>query len=228
MAKDQYSGPLDCAALAEGMNAAQANARRLTVDAQLLFEGGRYATTAALCVLAIEEAGKRRILRELALARDEAELRQAWKAYRSHTNKNVLWPMFDMLAQGAKKASDFVQLFDSNADHPQILDELKQLSFYTDCYRRKHWSVPEEVVSRDLAQGLLQIASNLAPAEARRISPEEMELWIQYMQPVWKTTDELMQKALFDWDHEMRRRGLIPESMTSMRDFFSEGIDLRR
>jgi AbiV family abortive infection protein len=228
MAKDQYTGPLDCAALAAGMNAAQVNARRLTADARLLFEGKRYATTAALCVLAIEEAGKRHVLRELALARDETELRQAWKAYRSHTHKNILWPLFDMLAQGARKASDFSQLFDSNAEHAQILEELKQISFYTDCYRQKHWSVPEEVVSRDLAEGLLQIASNLVPPEARRITAEEMELWIQFMQPVWKTTDELMEKALFDWDGEMRRRGLIPETMTSMKAFFTTGSDLRR
>ncbi len=70
MAKNQYCGTLDCDALAEGMNAAQANARRLVDDARLLLNEGRYATAVALCVLAIEEAGKRRILRELALARD--------------------------------------------------------------------------------------------------------------------------------------------------------------
>jgi hypothetical protein len=75
---------------------------------------------------------------------------------------------------------------------------------------------------------MLQIASNLVPPEARRITAEEMELWIQFMQPVWKTTDELMEKALFDWDGEMRRRGLIPETMTSMKAFFTTGIDLRR
>ncbi len=133
-----------------------------------------------------------------------------------------------MLANGARKASDFARLLDPNADHPKVLDELKQLSFYTDCYQGQHWSLPEEVISRDLAEGLLRIASNFAPAEARRITTEEMELWIQYMQPVWKTTDECMERALFEWDREMRRRGLIPESMTSMRDFFRIGIDLNR
>ncbi|MGM0985309.1 MAG: AbiV family abortive infection protein, partial [Pseudomonadota bacterium] len=45
----------------------------------------------SLATLSIEESGKVSILRAMSLARDEKELKEEWRRYRSHTNKNVQW-----------------------------------------------------------------------------------------------------------------------------------------
>jgi AbiV family abortive infection protein len=71
----QYFGALGPKQVAEGMNLALQNARRLLQDAQTLFENGRYPSAAALAILSIEEAGKLAVLRELSLARNQQELR---------------------------------------------------------------------------------------------------------------------------------------------------------
>ena len=63
-----YRGRLTPAQLADGMNAAVENGRRLLRDADLMLANERWATALQLAVLAIEEFGKVGILRGLALA----------------------------------------------------------------------------------------------------------------------------------------------------------------
>ena len=58
----QYRGKLTPAQIAEGMNAAICNARRLEGDAQVLFDLERYPTAASIAVLSIEESRKVSIL----------------------------------------------------------------------------------------------------------------------------------------------------------------------
>ncbi|WP_369302957.1 AbiV family abortive infection protein [Pseudomonas sp. N2-5-1-1] len=48
---ESYKGLLDCAQIAEGINASNANARRLATDAQTLLDAGSYATAASLLLL---------------------------------------------------------------------------------------------------------------------------------------------------------------------------------
>jgi AbiV family abortive infection protein len=217
----QYRGPLSSSEIAEGMNAARQNAVRLVKDAQFLFDNKSYASAIALSILAIEEAGKEHVLRGLAVARDEAELNEAWRDYRRHTKKNILWPFIDAVQKGARRADDFLPLFDPDAEHPFILDQLKQISFYTDCLRKGHWSVPEKVATKEASQSLLKIAESFT--HTREITTEEIDLWIQYMKPVWHATDGSKEQALIEWDKEMRRRGLAKNSMT-MEQFFVEGV----
>jgi len=109
------------------MNAATQNAERLAKDARLLFDNERYASSLALSILSIEESGKCRILRELALARDDKELRECWREYRSHTKKNQLWPLIETFMKGARRAEDFRPLLEPDAEHPYILDKVKQI-----------------------------------------------------------------------------------------------------
>jgi AbiV family abortive infection protein len=81
----QFTGRISPQQAADGMNAAERNARRLFEDAQRLFEAGRFATAASLAILSIEESGKVSILREIVLARTEDEAREGWRQYRRHT-----------------------------------------------------------------------------------------------------------------------------------------------
>lgn len=220
---EQYCGLLSAEEIARGMNAARDNARRLLEDARLLLDKGSYATAFALAALSIEESGKLSILRGLALARDEGEAKKYWREYRSHTRKNLLWPLIDTAASGARRARDFAPLLDPDAEHPHLLDKLKQISFYTDCFRKGHWSVPGDVINKELAEGLLLTAGVLTGTW--NVTSEEIELWIQFLQPVWMKSRALMEDALFQWDKEMRRRGLggLNDSVT-MEAFFKDGF----
>jgi AbiV family abortive infection protein len=220
---EQYAGPLNAVEIAAGMNAAAQNAKRLAEDARLLFDNQRYASALALAVLSIEESGKSRIFRELALARDEKELRECWREYRSHTKKNQLWPLIETFMKGARCAEDFKSLLAPDAEHPYLLDKVKQIAIYTDSYKKGHWSVPEQVVEKELAQSLLTTAEIMSTD--RDVTAEEIELWIKYLQPHWKTSTAASQQALFEWDREMRRRGLIKGEKTTMEQFFASGID---
>jgi AbiV family abortive infection protein len=140
----QYRGRLSPAELAEGINVARQNAARLAKDARLLLENERYASALALAVLSIEESGKGPVLRGLAVASDDKEVVEKWREYRSHTSKNLMWPLLDRIAKGARKLDDFLPMFEPNAEHPQLLDAIKQISLYTDSFKKGHWSVPEK------------------------------------------------------------------------------------
>lgn len=50
--------------------------------------------------------------------------------------KKYFWIIFDLAADGARSAADFKPIFDKDSDHPDILDTLKQIAFYTDCFEK--------------------------------------------------------------------------------------------
>jgi AbiV family abortive infection protein len=221
---EQYTGPLNSAEIAAGMNAARQNAERLAKDARLLFENERYTSSLSLAILSIEESGKNHIFRELALARNEKELRECWRDYRSHTKKNVLWPIIETFFKGARRADDFRPLVEPDAEHPYVLDKVKQVSIYTDCFKKGHWSIPEQIITKELAQGLLMVAEVFT--RHRDITAEEIDLWIQYLQPYWKISDGASRRALFEWDKEIRRRGLAEKDDNgTLERFFTTGFD---
>ena len=103
-----------------------------------------------------------------------------------------------------------------------MADHIKQLSFYTDCLGKCHWSVPEQIIGRDMALAFVSTAEILV--KTRETTTEEIELWIQYLKPYWKHSDQARASALFDWDKEMRKRGIIADDGVSIETFFREGI----
>ncbi len=86
----------------------------------------------------------------LAIAKTSEEIADAWRDYRSHTRKNVSWLLPQLVEQGARKLDDFKTLFEESSDHPYVLDQLKQIAFYTDCLGGAHWSMPQEVIDGSL------------------------------------------------------------------------------
>lgn len=219
---DQYSGRLSAAQIAEGINLARRNASRLAADSASLLDAGRLPSATALAVLAIEEAGKCSILREIALARDERELLEVWRSYRSHTTKNRTWLFVELFFKGARKLNDFATLFSSASDHPYLLDQIKQISFYTDCLGDAHWSYPEDVIDADLCKSLVFTASILGKGDD--ITSREIELWIQHVGPVWRSHPERMEKGLTDWYASRQAEGLKPHGKNAMRSFILEGF----
>jgi regulator of protease activity HflC (stomatin/prohibitin superfamily) len=53
-------------------------------------------------------------------------------------------------------------MFDPESDHPAVLDVIKQLGYYTDCYGKANWSEPFEVVEEMLAKQIMLTAEVLA------------------------------------------------------------------
>ena len=219
-----YKGKLSFAQIAEGMTAASENAARLAQDAKLLLDAGRLPTACSLAALSIEESGKVSILRAMSLARDDSELKEEWKRYRSHTNKNVQWIFPQLVAEGARKLDDFRPLFDKDAEHPYLLDQVKQIGFYTDCLGNKgHWSIPDEVIDGELAGQLVSTAELLSSVSPT--SEREIELWVEHVGPVWKKDLNCMKRAVENWYEAMQREGLKADGENGLEKFLHSGID---
>lgn len=186
---EQWKNTLAVEKIVEGMNAASSNARRLLNDASALFDLERYPSATSLAILAIEEAGKVSILREMSLLKDGKDIKQIWRRYRSHTDKNMMWVFLDAVKKGARNLNDFAPIFSDESEHPFVLDQLKQISFYTDCLGKAHWSIPDNVIDRDTAISIIEAAKPLVSSKLHTV--EEVELWVKYLGPVWKTDDAL-------------------------------------
>jgi AbiV family abortive infection protein len=219
---DAYKGRLTPAQIAQGINAATCNAKRLADDAVLLLEAKRVPSAASIAILAIEEAGKVSILRVLALAKDDKSADDCWRDYRSHTKKNVTWLLPQLVSKGARRLDDFKSLFDGTSNYPFILDQIKQIGFYTDCLGKAHWSVPHEVIDERVARTLVHTAQIIATK--RTTSSKEIELWIKNIGPIWKGNPAWMKKALANWYAEMQEASLAPEGDNEMEMFIGPGL----
>ncbi|GLX12766.1 hypothetical protein Pstr01_10050 [Pseudomonas straminea] len=219
---DSYKGKLSASEIAAGMNAANANAMRLANDAQKLLETGSFPTAASLAALSIEESGKVSILRQLSTANTTEEIKASWKNYRSHTSKNAQWLLPELAIKGARKLEDLRPLFDEDAEHPFILDQLKQLGFYTDCLGNKNWSIPSVVVNEEFSKSLVQTAKLLASKSG--VTTKEIELWIEHVGKAPKTDFNAMKEALITWYAAMQDAGLKEGGVNSMKNFIENGV----
>jgi AbiV family abortive infection protein len=211
MRDKQYIGELTPFSAAEGIKRAYENANSLLKDAELLFENGRYERSLSLSVLAIEECGKSAIIRALLLKNDSKELKKEWQNYRKHTAKNLAWILPDLVENGARKLEDLRKIFDPKSEHGYTLDNLKQLSFYTDKFTAEKWSSPAQVVDKELAYGILVIARNMVKIDMVMTSEKELELWIKHLKPVQGKGLKEMKDALLDCYSEAASKGLIEE-----------------
>jgi AbiV family abortive infection protein len=216
----QYHGPLTPAQAAAGMRAAIENAGHLLSDAEFLLENKRWQRAAALAILSIEEMGKVPVLRGLLLARDERELRESWIQYRSHTKKNVLWVVPQLVTRGARKLEHFRPAYDESSDHAKLLDSVKQLAFYSDACGKCHWSVPRKVVDSALAEEMVRAAKLLVGAGHNAFTTEaELEIWCKHMRPVWKTDMNEMNRGLLACYAEAEAKGVLQGKFTEFDMF---------
>jgi AbiV family abortive infection protein len=205
---DAYKGKLSASEIAAGINAANVNALRLANDAQKLLETGSFPTAASLAALSIEESGKVSILRQLSTATTADEIKASWKSYRSHTRKNVQWLLPELAVKGARTLEDLRPLFDENAEHPFILDQLKQLGFYTDCLGNKNWSIPSNVINEELSQSLVKTAKLLAGKS--EITIQEIELWIEHVGKESNSDFDSMKEALMQQCRKLGLKNTVP------------------
>src|SRR3989442_5369225 len=205
----QYVGRLTPRQAAEGIQAALANARALLSEAELLLGHGRWPRAVALSILAIEEAGKPALIRALLLARNDGELSDEWRAYRSHVQKNINWILPELAAKGAAVLEDLRLIVDPTSDHPHILEALKQVAFYSDVYGECRWSIPAQAIDEDAARRFVALARLLASGPEAMTTEAELELWVKHMAPVWKGDMSDMKQALVACYAEAEAHGVL-------------------
>ena len=127
-----------------------------------------------------------------------------------------------MAAKGARRLDEFGSLFDDKAEHPFLLNQVKQIGFYTDCLGKAHWSLPMEVIDKAMATTLVKTADLLA--QTKQVTETEIELWIKRMKPVWKGSRVQMEKALIQWYQEMQEKGLAEKGKNAMSEFILRGL----
>lgn len=189
-----------------------------------MLDAGRAPTAASLAALSIEESGKVSILRQLATSTTAEAVAAAWKSYRSHTRKNVQWLLPELAAKGARKLEEFRPLFEEGAEHPVVLDHVKQLGFYTDCLGSCHWSIPVEVVDTPLAKSLVQIAKLFLRKEEASVA--EIELWVKHVGSASEGDLGAMKQAVIDWYAAMQEAGLRQSGINKMERFIHEGVPM--
>ena len=209
----QYRGDLCAAQIADGMNAALRNARRLADDANSLHDLARYPTAVAIAILSIEESGKVSILRGMAGTPDVERRLQLWKDFRSHRKKNVAWIIPQLYLNGARTLESLRLAADPSAEHTALLDQLKQIAFYTDCLGNANWSEPFAVIDEDLSLDLVNTANLLA--KGGTVTEREIELWIEYMRPTYGESLHRQKTSLASWYTAMKENGLWDDGDTS-------------
>lgn len=219
---NSYNGKLCPEKITEGINACNKNALNLLNDANLLHKNCSYPTATSLAILAIEEIGKIPILRRLAVVNDDKEVKKCWKEFRFHTKKNILWIVPILISEGARRLYDLEKVTDSDSEHPYILNNLKQLGFYTDCLGNCNWSIPAEIIDEKVSNEIIEIANLLI--NEKQITLEEIELWIKHMDPVWNTSQKSMEEALINWSKEVAASGI--NNYDGMKEFVQGGLKM--
>jgi AbiV family abortive infection protein len=212
----RYTGPLTAGRAAAGIDVAMRTARGLLKDAELLLRNERWERATALAILAIEEMGKVGILRSILLARNANELDTEWRAYRSHTKKNVGWIFLDLVRKGARKLEEFRPMFDTRSGHGKFLDAVKQECFYSNVSHQGEWFLPEQRIKPELAKVVFTVARALVPeGPSPMTSEEELKLWVKYLSPVWKGPMLEMKKALSACYAEAEAKGVLQGKSTA-------------
>jgi AbiV family abortive infection protein len=215
----QYRGHLSAAQVAQGMNAAHANAVQLAEDAKFMLEAGRFPTAASLGVLSLEESGKPMILRRLLTCLTDKEVSEIWKSYRRHTEKNLLALVPQFAAKGAQTLGMLRPLFTTKTDIERMeIDVVKQLGFYTDCCGDKaHWHIPTDGIDKELATSLVSIALVMAH-QKRKTTEQELNLWVSHMQ------SGMSRSNLLIWAAAMVEAGLEQPGYVEEMERFTQGV----
>ncbi len=133
-----------------------------------------------------------------------------------------MWILPDTIKGGATRFEEFRSLFEEDTDHPLILDQIKQVSFYTDCLGSVRWTEPENAIDRATAEMVIRIARTVSRRD--QVASREIELWVKHLKPVWMGSMEWMIKAVINWYAEMQAEGLKPEGSNEMDEFLRNGI----
>lgn len=222
----QYFGSITAKQAAEGIKIARENALDLFAEAELLFKHFHYQRSLALAVLAIEEAGKESIIWQILMAKDSKTIKAAWRDYRSHTKKNLMWVFEMYFHEGARKLEDFRPIFDETNDHGFQLEKVKQLAFYTDAHSNCRWSWPKKNIDKELAENILSIAKRRVRPRTKFSNSEKLlEICEKQAKLLPSKTLNDQKNILLAIYHEAEEKGALPKgSYKEMKQFIEIGI----
>lgn len=210
----QYKQTLNIKEAAEGIRLAIENSRSLLDDANLLYENERYERATALAILAIEENGKPKIIREILMENEQKKVNLKWQEYRRHTSKNTNWIVPELISSGFRHMSQMQQIFDDKSPHRQELDDLKQIAFYTEAFSKCKWSNPKIAITKEIAKRIMSIADYSIRHSNIFNTEKELEIWYKHMKPVWGDTGNAMKTALINCIKEAEDLNYIPKGYT--------------
>jgi AbiV family abortive infection protein len=182
-----YSDPLTPEDAAAAIQAARLNALDLLASAKLLHEQGRFHHSTALCVLALEEAGKPHIVMSIltGLAGPGQSCETLWRAYRRHTAKTGLFNFAIEMRAGVHfpdLGDETLAAVKANGPSPEDLDAAKQLGLYSDCFKIPEGvavHLPRNVDCRERSEALLGEAA-VVVNYLRDYPPDELEVWARH------------------------------------------------
>ncbi|MFP8487927.1 AbiV family abortive infection protein [Gracilimonas sp. Q87] len=213
MKSTQYNQSLTPKKASKGIEIITENANSLLADAELLFANNRYERTVTLSILAIEEIGKIPILRSILLEDGQKDLNKVWKNFRTHQEKN--WGLFfsDYIKDGAENIDDLKFMFIDDKSKDKV-ENLKQLSIYTDYFKGDKWSIPSKVIDEKLAKTILKQAQFFVNQQNSHLTTEkELKLWIKHMKPVWKKDMSLMKAGMVKFYEEALELEILDSSI---------------
>lgn len=214
----QFTQKITLDKAAEISEGAIKNAKSLLEDAKLLFENAKYPRAISLAILSIEESGKPSIIRSIILEDDPKEISNLWKSYRKHRDKNSMWIVPELILNGARTLESLRKVVYPKSDHPQTLDNLKQLCFYSDVFTKGKLSLPENVANKDVAKSLITIAESSIKETLNSV--DALEIWVKHLKPVWKTDMRGVKKALLSCYLELEEKNLIEKGMADKMNEF--------
>ncbi len=180
-----------------------------------MLEAKRYPSACSLAILSIEEAGKFPILRQLACAKNKNAANVAWRAFNNHREKNAHWIFADEARKGAKTLLEFNKLYDRASNHPTILDTLKQIGLYVDCYGDAHWSAPEDVIDETIAKTAVRTSGVMLPK--KEVTAREIELWVLHLGQDWN--NRIAVEKYLAFEKAMIAEGLSEHSLEDVERF---------
>jgi AbiV family abortive infection protein len=204
---------------AEGIVFIQNNANELLSDAEILFQNGRYERSTDLSILAIEEIAKVSIIRAI-LVSEQKDLKNEWKSFRSHTDKNWFLIFLNHVKGSGDKLETFKNVF-KDSEGKQRIEDFKQSLIYVN-HGAKGWSLPKTHISKDVAESIINAAKYFVNTDEEVMASEpELQLWVKHLKPVWKQDMETMKAALLNCYKEAQELGVLKgrASSNDMKEF---------
>ncbi|MBU2008362.1 MAG: AbiV family abortive infection protein [Chloroflexi bacterium] len=111
------------------------NAEELIGEADILLQAGKYARATGLCIIAMEELGKRTTLwRAIGFGEDETEWKAFWRRFRQHEVKisYILSEKYSVVMDPRR-----FEEFERQAAQAGVLTSARKYAFYVDVLRGK-------------------------------------------------------------------------------------------
>jgi len=208
---EYYFGPLTPAQVAEGIQSAVTNAKKLYAEAKLLIEAQHWERAAVLAIQSIKEAAKPRHLRILLLAKTDSELREAWIAYRACDLRELLRLRSNFIRFGSQAIDDdMAPLFEEPPYVTQWLASLRQRGLSVDAYDTGWWSKPSTAIGEGVAAKLVRSAESiLSSIPPTMTTAPALTLFVKHLKPNWRCTGSELSKAVWACYLEAQECGLL-------------------